>query len=126
MKITLLPRIQLILAVLFGLLALFGPLFFRATQALVLLIVALGAAFGLVTFWIGWLAAVKKREVEYPFRIWSILLLRPFLKPGQVRALQKKKRPADGRAAAGLGFASMLLGAALLIALAAVVFSLNR
>lgn len=125
MKTSLLIRLQLILVVLFGLSAIFGPAIIQQTGGVVVLIVVLGILFGLVTFWIGYLAAVKKYAVEYPFHAWSIAILKPFLNPRQQRTLNKRQRPATGRPAWILGYASMILGGALVIALIAAVIYLN-
>lgn len=117
MKTNLLTRLQLLLIVLFGLAAIFGPALIQQTGGAFLLVVVLGIAFGLVTFSIGYLAVVKKVALEYPFQGWSITILKPFLSPRQKRALYKRQAPITGRAAWWIGVTSMALGGALVVAL---------
>lgn len=125
MKTTRYTRAQLILVVVFGLAALAGPWLIQNTDGLVLLVVTLGIAIGGITFWIGWLAAVKKYSLDYPFQAWSIAIMKPFLSARQERVLRKNQRPITGRAASVVGIASMVIGAALVITLIAALFYIS-
>jgi hypothetical protein len=71
MEEKILPPIQLVLAVVFGMMILLGPVVTPEIRAILIASALSGVLLGLVTLRIGWLVVVDRQYVEYPFQDWS-------------------------------------------------------
>lgn len=102
-----LPYAQILFAILFGLVVILAPLFIRSLEATIFLAGAAGLALGGITTRIGWMITWQGKAAIYPFRDWSLFLLR--LVSGEGGISDSKHR----LSAAGqkwLGIASLVLG----------------
>ncbi len=111
----LLPRIQIVFAVLFAAAALCGPLVFGQAHLALFAAILTGMLLGAATFLIGWRLEVKKSPVVYPFSAWSAAILRLFLSSQQARALKSTRGELSPAARRGLGYASLVIGLLLVV-----------
>jgi uncharacterized protein YjeT (DUF2065 family) len=111
----LLPRLQIVFAVLFAAAALCGPLVFVQAHLALFAAILTGILLGVATFLIGWLLEVQKRRVVYPFSVWSAGILRLFLSPQQARALKQARGELSPTARRWLGFTSLVIGLLLVV-----------
>lgn len=116
----LLPRIQLVLALLFGLAAVIGPMLTAEARRLILGILGIGLLLGAVTVAIGVRLVMQRQPVTYPFFGWSLGVLKAFVGEKQVRPLRKARRGPTPEAMRVLGIASLVLGGLLVLAMIAV------
>jgi hypothetical protein len=113
----LLPRLQLVLVVVFGILSVFGPMLFAQGSLVILASALTGILLGVVTFLIGWRLEVSRTPVIYPFGDWSRGLLKLFLDPSQFRGLKPANRELSPLAREVIGILSLVAGSLLAIAL---------
>lgn len=113
----LLPRLQLVFAAVFCVVALFGPLLVSQGTLVILAAALAGAILGVITFLIGWRLEVARAPVLYPFAAWSLGILKLFLKPGESRALKPGDRELTPSARRVVGILSLGLGGLLVVAL---------
>ncbi len=111
----LLPRLQIVFAVLFAAAALCGPPVFGQAHPALLAAILTGILLGAATFLIGWRMDVQKRRVMYPFSAWSAGILRRFLSPQQARTLKSPRGELSPAARRALGFASLVIGLLMLV-----------
>jgi hypothetical protein len=113
----LLPRLQLIFAILFGAIALFGPVLVSQSDLIILSGALAGVLLGAVTFLIGWRLEFAKGSVIYPFAGWSRGILTLFLNPKQARGLQPANVELSPLAREAIGIFSLAFGPLLAIVL---------
>lgn len=113
----LLPRLQLVLVVIFCIVAVFGPMLFAQGSLVILAAALTGILLGVVTFLIGWRLEVSRMPVIYPFGDWSRSILKLFLDPSQVGSLKTTNREMSPLAREVVGILSLVLGSLLAIAL---------
>ncbi len=113
----LLPRLQLVFAIIFFVVPLFGPMLVSQGSLLVLADAAAGALLGVVTFLIGWRLEVSQTPVFYPFTDWSRGILKLFLNPAEGRGLRSGDRDVPPRVRKAIGILSLGLGTLLVVAL---------
>ncbi len=111
----LLPRLQIVFAVLFAAAALCGPLIFVQVHLALFAAILTGILLGATTFLIGWRLEVQKNRVIYPFGAWSAGLLRPFLSAQQIRDLRPARGELSPAARRALGYTSLVIGLLLVI-----------
>ncbi len=121
-----LPHIQLILAVIFGAVSIFGPMLTPQGSLVIFLAALTGILLGGVTFYIGWLLEVKRASIRYPFADWSRRILLLFLSPGQARGLKPANSELSSFAREAIGILSLILGPLLVIALVVMVILVLR
>ncbi len=106
----LLPRLQLTLIALFFAISFCGPLLFAQAIWVILAAALMGLLFGGVTLLIGWRWFKDSGPVDYPFGGWSAGILKPFLRPREVRVLNSSGQVRSPAARRALGIASLVLG----------------
>ena len=137
---TKLPNLQILLAVLFSLAAIFAPLWMTWGSFVITALLALGLLLGILTLAIGYRAAVQKRPVEYPFRALSARLVSRLAgeplpheplphepRSREPRPREPLPRPAKGARAANLaliGRFNLVLGTLLVLAMLAAALAL--
>ena len=122
-----LPKVQILLAVLFGLVVLLAPLFTRSLEAIIFLASAAGLGLGGVTARIGWAVLVQKKAAVYPFQEWSLSLLNWMYGAQATHELEKKKRPPSAARQNWLGIASLVCGGLVAVAaLGAALYALSQ
>lgn len=114
-----LPNLQILLAVLFSIAAVFAPLLMTRGNLVIGTLIALGLLLGAVTLAIGYRAAVQKRPVQYPFYGWSLRVLRIFAGEGAVRSMNPTPRRGQNPAPRGslqvIGVVNLILGGLLVL-----------
>lgn len=119
-----LPNAQILFALLFSLVALLSPLAVRSLNVILLLAATTGLALCAVTARIGWMVLMQGRPAIYPFRGWSISLLR--LATGG-KMPQQEKPPPSAAEQKWLGIASLACGGlGALAAFLAMLFALTQ
>ena len=113
----LLPRLQLALVVIFGLVSLFGPMLVPQGSIVILTAALTGLLLGGVTFLIGWRLEVNRAAVIYPFADWSQGIVRLFLRKNQARSLKPSSREFSPLGREVVGILSLIVGSLLVIAL---------
>ncbi len=113
----LLPRLQIVFAVLFIAAALCGPLVFVQAHLALFAAILSGILLGAATFLIGWRLEVEKSRVIYPFRAWSVGILGLFLNAKQARDLKAERGELAPAARRVLGIASLSIGLLMVIGL---------
>lgn len=116
MKPTTLPRIQLVLALIFAIFGLFGAVLFSEIGIWIILFLLIGLILAGVTMRIGWLVQIQKQPVEYPFRTWSNRFLARFLDPREMQTLQQNQSHPNEMFRKVLGLGSLAVGALLMLA----------
>ena len=117
----LLPRLQLALMVIFGVISLFGPMLVSQGHLVILTAALAGVLLGVVTFLIGWRLEVTRESVIYPFAGWSRGILKLFAKPTQRGSFIPASKEFSPLAREAIGIFSLAAGPLLVIVLIIVV-----
>jgi hypothetical protein len=127
MEEKILPKIQILFAILFGLTVIFAPFLFRSLEGILLLAASVGLGLGIVTLLLGWAIVIREKTVIYPFREWSLPLLRLIYGEQTVSGLEKKRRRVPSSSQRWLGIASLVGGGlVVLLTLGTLVFALSN
>jgi hypothetical protein len=92
-----LPKIQILLSILFGLFVLFAPFVVRSLEGILFLAAAAGFGLGVITMRLGWVILIQKRTVRYPFAEWSLAVLKLIYGPQVINRLAACRRAEERR-----------------------------
>ncbi|MBE0697638.1 MAG: hypothetical protein IH586_12015 [Anaerolineaceae bacterium] len=121
-----LPKVQILFAVIFGLIVLFSPFVIRSLEGILLLAATVGFGLGLVTVRLGWVILLQNKTAIYPFREWSLPLLKQIYGAQIVRSLEQKQRTVSPSRQRWLGIASLVGGGFVIaIIVGLIVFALS-
>jgi hypothetical protein len=122
-----LPKLQIFFAVLFGLIVLFAPFLMRSLEGILILAACAGLGLGIITVLLGWAIVIREKEVIYPFRAWSLPVIKLIFGERGMGGLEKK--PRRGRAAGQrwVGIASLVGGGLVVVlTLGVLVFAIGN
>jgi hypothetical protein len=127
MQEKLLPKIQILCSILFGLIVLFAPFVVHSLEGILLLAAAAGFGLGVISVRLGWVVMVEKKIILYPFEAWSLPLLKMIFGAEMVLGLEKQRRKIPASRQKWMGIANLVCGGLVIaITIGVLLFALSQ